>query len=188
MDATKILEADHRLVEQLFEQISNAEGEERTPLIDELKTNLEAHMALEETVVYPSMAPVVGEEAVTEGETEHELARKTLAEMLALAPDQPGFEGALEAVKAGIEHHVEDEEGKVFPQLRSDGQQLLDQIATPFMEKRMELGMPMDASSLAAASTKDELVAEAESAGLDVTGSPTKEQLAEQLVDHMAGR
>ncbi|MEY2450899.1 MAG: hypothetical protein QOD92_473 [Acidimicrobiaceae bacterium] len=185
MDPTKLLEADHRTVEALFDQIQSAEGDARTPLIDELATSLRGHMELEEQVLYPAMEPVTGAEAVEEANTEHELARKTLAEMLNLAPDKPGFEAALESVKAGIEHHVEEEENEVFPKLRNQGENVLREIATPFIHKRTELGLPMDAAALAAASTKDELLAEAQNAGVDATSSMTKEQLAEALVSSM---
>jgi hemerythrin superfamily protein len=187
MDPTKLLEADHRTVESLFTRIEKAEGEERTPLIDELATALRAHMELEEQVVYPAMEPVTGAETVQEGVTEHELARKTLADMLALAPDEPGFGGAMEAVKAGIEHHVEEEEGEVFPKLRKEGQAQLEAMATPFMQKRMELGLPMDAAALAEASTKEELLEEAKGAQVDGAASMTKTQLAEALAETMGG-
>ena len=186
MDPTKLLEADHRKVEDLFARIEAAEGDARTPLVRELEENLKAHMALEEEVVYPAMEPVTGAEAVEEGNKEHELARKTLAEMIALAPDEPGFGGALEAVKAGIEHHVEEEEGEVFPKLRKEAPELLREMATPFMHKRVELGMPFDASSLADASTKEELLEEAKNAGIEGVSSMTKEELAESLVTAMS--
>jgi hemerythrin superfamily protein len=187
VDVTRMLEADHRQVEDLFEQISKTQdGADRLPLIEELATALEGHMALEEEVVYPAMEPVTGAETVQEGETEHELARKTLAEMQRLAPDQPGFEGAMEAVKAGIEHHVQEEEGTVFPKLRSDGTEVLEAMATPFMQKRAELGLPMDASALSKASTKDELVAEADGAGIEGASSMNKDELAQALADRMA--
>lgn len=185
MDVTKMLEADHRLVEDLFAKIKKAEGEERQPLIDELATNLKAHMELEETVVYPKMQPVTGAEAVEEGETEHKLARKALEDVLTLAPDEPGFGAALDACEAGIAHHVEEEEGEIFPELRKDGEEALAEMATPFMQKRVELGMPMDADALAKAATKEELVAEAESAGVEGAKSMTKDELAEALVGAM---
>ncbi len=50
----------------------------------------------------------------------------------------------------------------------------------------MELGLPMDAGALAAASTKDELLEEARSAGIDGAASMTKEELAEALASMMA--
>src|SRR4051812_28882046 len=186
MDVTKILETDHRMVEDLFAKIEKAKGNERNQMIDELATSLKAHMELEEKVLYPAMGSVTGEEAVQDGNTEHELARKALAEMVALAPDDPGFGAALDAVKAGVEHHVKDEEDEVFPKLRSSGQSVLDEVATPFMQTRVALDMPMDAAALAAASTKDELLSEAESAGVEGRSSMTKDELAEALVAAMS--
>lgn len=186
MDVTKLLEADHRIVEDLFERIEQGEGEERTALVQELATSLRGHMQLEEQVLYPAMEPVTGGEAVQEGTTEHELARKALDDLIALAPDEPGFMAALDVVKAGIEHHVEDEEGEVFPQLRQDGT-VLERIATPFMQTRTELGLPNDADALAEASTKEELLAEARSAEVDGAASMTKTELAQALVDRMGG-
>jgi len=185
MDPTKLLEADHRQVEALFKAIDKAEGDERTPLIHELETAVKAHMELEEQVLYPAMAPATGEEEVEEGNKEHELARKSLADMVGLGPDEPGFGAAMEATKAGIEHHVKEEEEQVFPKLRQDGS-ILQEISTPFMHKRLELGLPVTADALSAAATKEELLEEAQSAGLDVSSSMTKDQLADALAKVMA--
>jgi hemerythrin superfamily protein len=186
MDVTKILESDHRMVEKLFDKIEKAEGDARMPLIEELATSLRGHMELEERVVYPAMEPVVGKEDVEEGNTEHELARKALEDVLRLAPDDPGFGAALDACKAGIEHHVEDEEGEVFPQLRKEGKTVLEEMATPFMKTRLELGLPIVPDAIEAASSKDELVAEAKSAGIDGASSMTKGELAKELAAKMS--
>jgi hemerythrin superfamily protein len=182
MDPTRLLEADHRKVEALFEQISDAEGAERQAMVDDLETSLKAHMELEETVLYPEMAPVTGEEPVEEGNNEHKLGRQTLDEVVKLSPDGPGFEGALETLKAAIEHHVEDEEGKVFPKLRQDGSEILDSVSKRFLQTRRDLGLPTDAATLAEAMTKDDLVADAKAAGIEGHSSMTKEELAEALV------
>ena len=181
MDVTRMLEADHRMVEGLFAQIEAAEGEARTPLIAELAEALKAHMELEEEVVYPAMAPVTGEESVEEGNKEHELARKTLADMVALAPDQPGFGAAMDAVKAGIEHHVKEEEEEIFPQLRTDGSEVIDAMAEPFLAKRSSLGMQVNESALSEGATKDQLLEEAQ--GLDIEGaaSMNKDELVHAL-------
>jgi hemerythrin superfamily protein len=186
MDVTRILEADHREAEALFAKIEKAEGKARQPFIDELTKALLAHMELEESVVYPAMEPVTGHEPVQEGVTEHELGRKGLDDMNKLAPDEPGFGAALDAVKAGISHHVEEEENDVFPKLRKDGESVLEKMATPFMKKRMELGLPMEADALAAASSKDELLAEAKAAEVEGAASMNKEELAEALAGKMA--
>lgn len=185
MDVTKLLEADHRKVEDLFSQIEDAEGDDRQPLIEELATSLRGHMELEETTLYPRMEPVTGSEMVEEGNVEHELARKTLEDVLRLAPDEPGFGAALEALKAGIEHHVEEEEGEVFPKLRKE-RQLLEELAPEMVRKRAEIGMPMGADELEAASTKDDLLAEAKNVGIEGASSMSKHELAEALAASMS--
>jgi hemerythrin superfamily protein len=185
VDVTRMLEADHRQVEALFAKIEKTQGQARQPLIDELTTALRGHMELEESVVYPRMQSATGQEAVVEANTEHELARKSLAEVLRLAPDEPGFGAALDATKAGIVHHVQEEEKSTFPALRKDGS-VLEQIAAPFMQKRVELGLPMDAAALEAASSKEELASEARKAGIDGASSMTKSELAKALAANMA--
>jgi iron-sulfur cluster repair protein YtfE (RIC family) len=154
-------------------------------LIGELRTALEAHMQLEEEVVYSAMKPVTGQEQLEEAQTEHELARSALAEMLNLAPDEPGLEAALETTKAAIEHHVQDEEGEVFPMLRRDGEGVLADMATPFMRRRLELGLPVPPDAPAAASNKDELLEEARLAGVEDAASMTKDELAKALSTRM---
>jgi hemerythrin superfamily protein len=185
VDVTRILEVDHRQVEDLFAKIEKAEGEKRQPFIDELVTSLRGHMELEEAVVYPMMEPVTGHEDVVEGNTEHELARKILDDVVRLAPDEPGFGAALDSVKAGITHHVKEEEEDIFPKLRQDGASVLEEMATPFMKKRLELGLPMGAAALAAASSKDELLTEAHGAAVDGASSMTKAELADALAAKM---
>jgi iron-sulfur cluster repair protein YtfE (RIC family) len=186
MDVTKILEHDHRMVEKLFAEIEHADGAERQPMIEELATSLRSHMELEESTLYPAMTPVTGADAVTEGTNEHDLARDVLGDLVDLAPDQPGFGAALESLKAGISHHVDEEEREVFPKLRKEGSSVLDEVATPFMKKRVELGMPLDADALAASSSKDELLAEATSVGINGAASMTKADLASGLAEKMA--
>jgi iron-sulfur cluster repair protein YtfE (RIC family) len=186
VDVTRILETDHREVEELFAKIEKAEGKDRQPFIDELDSSLRAHMELEEDVVYPAMQPVTGKQDVEEGKTEHDIARTALAEVVELAPDTPGFGAALAALKAGISHHVEEEEDDVFPKLRKDGPKVLEEMATPFMKKRLELGMPMGAGALAASSSKEELLAEAKGADVEGAASMNKDELAGALAEKMS--
>ena len=55
------------------------------------------------------------------------------------------------------------------------------------MTTRLELGLPVDADGLVASSTKDELLDEANSAGVEGAASMTKGELAEALAAVMAG-
>jgi iron-sulfur cluster repair protein YtfE (RIC family) len=181
MDVTRMLEADHRMVEGLFVQIESAEGQERAALVTELAEALNSHMELEETVVYPAMAPVTGDDKVESGVAEHELARKGLADLVAQTPDGPGFGAALDAVKAGIEHHVKEEEDEIFPKLRTDGAEIIESLTTPVMTKRQQLRMQVNTSALSEGATKDQLAEEAEGLDIDGAASMRKDELATAL-------
>jgi iron-sulfur cluster repair protein YtfE (RIC family) len=120
-DVTRILEQDHRKVEHLFEQIKKQQGAIRANLVEQLAADLRTHMRVEETIVYPFIVKQLngdGKEMVEEAKTEHAGARKVLAEVERLSPNEPGFDGALEMLEAGIKHHVKEEETEVFPKLR----------------------------------------------------------------------
>ena len=186
MDVTRMLEADHREVEQLLGRIDQADGAERRPMVEEVATSLRAHMELEEAVVYPALIPIIGAEEAEEAENEHTIIRASLDQFVAFGPDEPGFGAAFDALRAAVGHHVKDEEDEVFPKARREGADVLATMATPFMTKRLDLGMPIEADALSDAATKEELADEARAAGLDVSGSLSKAELADALAQHMA--
>lgn len=119
-DVTEMLEQDHRKVEKLFEQIKESKGAARAKFVQRLVSDLRLHMKVEESIVYPAIAKQVddGNDMVDEAKSEHKGARKALDDVEKLSPDKPGFDGALTMLEAGISHHVEEEEGEVFPNLR----------------------------------------------------------------------
>ncbi len=119
-DVTEMLEQDHREAEELFQKIKDTNGAAHAGLVTKLADALKLHMQVEEDIVYPAIARQVddGEEMVKEARTEHEGARKDLAAVEQLSPNEPGFDGALDLLEAGISHHVEEEEDEVFPRFR----------------------------------------------------------------------
>ncbi len=117
-DPMRILKADHREVKQLLTKLGETEeGAEREALADEVITKLTAHMEMEEAIIYPRVKSEIGEEDEEEAEIEHGLARDGLQKMMSLL-EAPGFGAAVEMVKGGIEHHVEEEETQILPELK----------------------------------------------------------------------
>ena len=120
MDVLDHLTEEHRKVERLLDQLADSdEGAEREELISELESSLGTHMEVEERFVYPIVTDVLGAEDKHEGVNEHDLARDGLVKLRELQ-DEPGFGAAVDMLKAGIGHHVEEEERDMFPKLRQD--------------------------------------------------------------------
>lgn len=155
------LEAEHREVESLLEQLEEAQdAETQAPLVEELVTALLAHMELEETEVYPQLADL-DDESVAEALTEHGLAREGVTKLQELI-GQPGFGAAVEMVRAGIAHHVEEEENEAFPLLRGSARRSANE-------------------SVAEDASKADLYEAAKRAGIEGRSTMTKDELAHAL-------
>jgi hemerythrin-like domain-containing protein len=94
------------------------EGPAREKLTVEIDKALRLHMEVEENIIYPAVATEIGAEDEEEAEIEHGLAREGLAKLAELVA-KPGFGAAVEMLKAGIGHHVKEEETELLPKLKS---------------------------------------------------------------------
>ena len=130
MNALDLLSEDHQKVKELFEEAENAEGKEQQKLFDQIKTELETHTRIEETIFYPAIQEQEElKDMVLEALEEHKQVKTLLKEMDALASDSEKFEPKLKVLMENVEHHAEEEEeGKMFPKIREtmDEQQLED--------------------------------------------------------------
>jgi hemerythrin superfamily protein len=140
----RILKQDHREAKELLTALAESEeGTKREQMAQQLEKALRLHMELEERMLYPMVKDYIGEEDEEEAEIEHRLAREGLRTMMSMV-DQPGFGAAVEMLKGGIEHHVQEEEGEILPELkeaisREEWLALGDQIA----QAKADAGMPV---------------------------------------------
>src|SRR3954469_243786 len=117
-DPIALLKRDHREAEELLTKLADSKpGARRRANVDKIEKALTLHMQIEEELLYPLVARVVGEEEAKEAEVEHGLARDGLNQLRALV-DAPGFGAVVEMLKAGIKHHVREEEREIFPELK----------------------------------------------------------------------
>lgn len=181
MDPTRILEADHRQIERLFAAIEAASGEERVPHVERLLSTLRAHMTLEEEVVYPVIVKVAGDDAAVENKNEHAVARANLDEAESFLDGEPGLGAAMAAAQAAVSHHVEEEESDVFPKVRAEGSDLLEEMFSDFVKRRLELRMTVDADALAAALSTAELVEGARRAAVSGGDHMDHDELAKAI-------
>jgi hemerythrin superfamily protein len=117
-DPVVLLKKQHREAEALLKELAAGKpGARRRSQVSKLEKALALHMQLEEELVYPLVAKIIGDEEAQEAEIEHGLARDGLAKMVELT-DEPGFGAAVAMLTAGIKHHVNEEEHELFPDLK----------------------------------------------------------------------
>jgi hemerythrin-like domain-containing protein len=115
MKATDLLQQQHRTVEALFAKIEAGESE----ALKDLASALAAHMAIEHEFFYPE-AQEVDEDAILEAFEEHAIAETALKRALATDPEDESFDARITVLKELISHHVEEEEGELFPQVEAE--------------------------------------------------------------------
>ena len=167
---------EHREAERLMAELAATDaGEQRVTLVAELTAQLRQHMAIEEQFLYPIVTEVIGDEPATEGRNEHDLARAGLLSMDKLA-DEPGFSAALEMVKAGLEHHVHDEESDMFPRLRRDAADQIDALDHDLLAAWVEEQASLEP-------TRDELYQRAQDIDVPGRSTMTKPELADATTE-----
>lgn len=114
MDAFELLKNDHKKVSQLFEEIESASGQSKTQLFNQLKSELDVHAHIEETIFYPALENKEESRDITlEAYEEHKVVKDLLAELAAGSPGDE-WNAQLKVLKENVEHHVEEEEGELF--------------------------------------------------------------------------
>lgn len=117
-DAIDILEGDHRRVEFLFKRFPRAQTtSERKEIIDAILRELALHTAVEEDLVYPTLADEYPERT-HEALEEHHIVRLALAELADLDPDAPEARPKIKVLSEIIKHHVREEETLLLPMLK----------------------------------------------------------------------
>jgi iron-sulfur cluster repair protein YtfE (RIC family) len=147
MNAFAILKEDHERVAGLFaklEPTTERAQKTREELFSKLKAELELHTQIEEQIFYPALKQEEATRDITlEGIEEHRTVKRLLKEMEAMPVTSEQWTAKLTVLKESVEHHVEEEEGEMFPKARK---------ALP-KEKIAELGERIEAAKKQMAAT-----------------------------------
>ncbi len=111
-DAIALLKADHRQVEEWFEQFENTNSSSRkSELATKICNALKAHTIIEEEIFYPAFLEATEEEDIHhEAEVEHDGAKKLIAQIEKAGPDDDYFDARVTVLSEMIKHHVKEEE------------------------------------------------------------------------------
>ncbi len=120
-DAIQLLTTDHAEVEQMFQMIEALPPTEAPEeQVQSIVRELSVHAVIEEQVLYPAMRTALpdGETLVEEAIEEHQQVKETLAE-IERTQGPAERRQLLATVMANVRHHVEEEEGELFPKLQA---------------------------------------------------------------------
>lgn len=141
VDAIDLLSADHRVVRGWFAQIEQArtaslaaDRHRKHELIEQLCLELEIHTQIEEDIFYPAVKEAFNDqrdELVDHAYHEHAEAKEIIAKLRTLPPDDPRADELVGELRKAVEHHLDEEEGRLFTEARSriDGMAVGRQLA-----------------------------------------------------------
>ncbi len=118
----EVLKKDHQKLQNIMDEIDEtanqpaAEQESgRSKLLGTMKNILLAHAKTEEAIFYKSIIDQPATHDLTmEALEEHKQAERLLLELEDLAPGDERWMSKFKTLRAGIEHHIEEEEKEMF--------------------------------------------------------------------------
>jgi hemerythrin-like domain-containing protein len=125
-DVVDLLSADHREFDRIFTELEQLRGRtdsasvtRKRDLADEVTIGLVKHSVAEETQVYPRVEKQVDKEEAEHAKEEHAEAEETMKRLERLDADDPAFDDAVAELIREIRHHVQEEESRMFTELRA---------------------------------------------------------------------
>lgn len=112
---TKFLMQDHARIFRALDACAKEPSSLPTALA--ACSEIEAHMTIEEELVYPILRDEIDGREAKAAEAEHDQAKQLIAEIRDLEPGDPALSQLMQALKSGIAEHVDHEETDVLPKI-----------------------------------------------------------------------
>ena len=145
-DAIALLTRDHENVKAMFEQYEDL-GERayvaKQKLATQICTELTKHATAEEELFYPAVhaASKEAEDLVDEALVEHAAAKDLIAQILSMDPQDDLYDAKVKVLSEQIDHHVQEEEGELFPKARKAKLDLVA-IGKAIEQRKEEITIP----------------------------------------------
>jgi len=141
--AVEILLNDHRVIEDLLDELTQATESRRHAVMEQLKAVMTIHNATEEGLVYPAIATLYGNKLISR-QLYHETAEADMLffelNSLLKQSDESDFKLKARWLRDAVCDHIYEEERKAFPRLneRADRRQA-EALTDAVMEFRRAL-------------------------------------------------
>jgi len=118
-DPIALLQSDHRRFEHLLKEgaaTTDRAKKTRREILTTLTSELNVHEALEEKILYPALKPfAAAHDLVLESVQEHHVADTIVKELHEVDKDDEQWGAKFKVLKENVEHHIGEEEHKLFP-------------------------------------------------------------------------
>jgi hemerythrin superfamily protein len=124
-DAITLLKQDHREVKELFDSFEKAKSAgPKEKIAAQICQMLTVHAAIEEEIFYPAVraqakAKSPLNDMLDEALVEHSAAKELIAEIQGGDPGDELWDAKVKVLGEQIQHHVKEEEGELFKEVRN---------------------------------------------------------------------
>jgi hypothetical protein len=150
-NAIALLKQDHDDVSTLFDEYDvlaedeNASSADKRTLSTQICGMLAVHAIIEEELFYPAArAAGVDASLLNEAEVEHGSAKELIAQIGASQPSDALYDARVKVLGEYIAHHVQEEEGELFPACRK-AEMNLDEIGLQLQQRKEDLMRQLNA-------------------------------------------
>jgi hemerythrin superfamily protein len=142
-DAIKLLTDDHAKVKKLFreyEKLTKKEDQEgKEELAQQICKELTIHAQLEEEIFYPAAREAIkDDDLLNEALVEHSSAKDLISKIKSMKIDDPMYDAVVTVLGEYVNHHVQEEEEKMFPKVQKSKMDL-EGIGNEIAERKEEL-------------------------------------------------
>ncbi|MGZ9187675.1 MAG: hemerythrin domain-containing protein [Candidatus Binatia bacterium] len=175
-NATQMLRQDHKKVNALFDKFEQGKaGDAKRRLAKQAMNELKVHAQVEEEIFYPAVKKAIdASELVDEAEKEHQAAKSLISQLEKAGVQDNGeadFDAKFTELMQAIQHHVEEEEGEMFPQVE-DSELDLAALGARMMKRKQELSKGVELNKPKSA-TRSKSPSKAQSTGKTKSRSKT---------------
>ena len=120
--AIEMLKEDHDKVKKAFKEFENLDREDAEAtqqLVQTVCEDLKVHTTLEEEIFYPAAREAIEDEDIlNEAQVEHETAKMLIEQLENMGADDPNYHATFTVLGEYVQHHIKEEEGEMFPQVK----------------------------------------------------------------------
>ena len=139
-NAVSILRADHKLVNELFEQFeSTRSSAKKQKIVQQICTELTIHAMVEEEIFYPAVKQALkDDELIPEAIVEHDTLKALIAQVEGVEPDGEMYDAKVKVMGEYVKHHVKEEQNEMFPKAQKTRLDM-DELGAMILQRKEEL-------------------------------------------------